>query len=75
VLFVEAYLAGKIVTRLTQDKEQRKMTLSLEKKYLSEARSSDAMEGPTAFPPQGSWVSARLGRSGRSRGSRSQLIG
>lgn len=76
VLFVEAYLAGKIVTRLTQDLEQRKQTLGLERKYLLEAKSSDAMEGPTAFPPPGRWVATRAGgRTRGDRGSRSSLIG
>ena len=77
VLFVQAYLAGKIVTALTQDKEQRKQSLGLERKYLLEAKSSDAMEGPSAFPPPGAWVSARLGRGAgrRDRGNRGALIG
>lgn len=75
VLFVQAYLAGKIVLTLTQDKEQRKQTLGLERKYLLEAKSSDAMEGATVFPPPGAWVSARAGRSGRDRGNRGSLIG
>ena len=77
VMFVQAYLAGKIVTTLTQDKEQRKQSLGLERKYLLEAKSSDAMEGPTTFPPQGAWVSARLGRGAgrRDRGNRGSLIG
>lgn len=77
VLFVQAYLAGKIVTALTQDKEQRKQSLGLERKYLLEAKSSDAMEGPTMFPPPGSWVQARVGRGAgrRDRGGRGSLIG
>ncbi len=77
VLFVQAYLAGKIVITLTQDKEQRKQTWGLENKYLVDARSSDAMEGPTTFPPPGAWVAARLGRSAgrRDRGGRGSLIG
>lgn len=47
------------------------------KKALSNARSKSAMEGGTAFPPMGTWVSARSGRwGGRSdRGSRGNLIG
>lgn len=46
-------------------------------KFLVDARSKDAQQQPTRFPPQGSWVRARLGSNRRNRdgGSRSTLIG
>ena len=78
VLTVQSYLATKIVEKLTQDNEKHKKVLQLHKMYKADAKSGDAMEGPTAFPPPGSWVSARVGRAGsgrRDRGSRGSLIG
>jgi hypothetical protein len=76
VRFIEAYLAGKIVIRLTEDRETWKRVKALEGQFLREARSRDALEGPTVFPPEGSWVAARLtGGRDRDRGSRSKLIG
>ena len=75
--YVEAYLASRIITRLTQDREQWNLVYQLTKRRLTEAASSDAMEGPTQFLPPGTWVEARYGRSTgrRDRGSRSRLIG
>lgn len=75
--YVELYLATKIAKKLIQSDEERKTLFALAKKALLDAKSSSAMEGPTAFPPTGAWVSARRGRSaGRAdRGSRSSLIG
>ncbi len=75
VLFVQAYLASKIVETLTQDAAKWERVFKLARKYQKDAASSDAMEGPTKFPPEGSWVAARRGRSSRDRGNRSQLIG
>lgn len=46
------------------------------KRALADARSKSAMEGPTRFPPAGSWSTSRSGRIGRrDRGSRGSLIG
>ena len=76
VLFLQAYLASKIIETLTQDEKKWARVSELAEKYRKEAASSDAMEGPTVFPPAGSWVSARAGRGGpRDRGSRGQLTG
>jgi len=74
--FAELYFATLIQPRLTGSKaDLMAMKKELRKSRL-EAASCDAMEKPTQFAPQGSWVSARQGRAGRSdRGSRSQLIG
>jgi len=73
-LFVQSYLASKIVETLTQDEDKWAKVYKLAKKYRTEAASSDAMESPTTFPPPGSWVQARRGRSVSDRGNRSQLI-
>jgi hypothetical protein len=74
VLYLQAYLASKIVETLTQDKSQWEKLFKLARRYLIDARSSNAMEGPTVFPPSGSWSSARRGRA-INRGSRNRLIG
>lgn len=76
VLFLQAYLASKIIETLTQDEKKWQRVFKLTEKYRKDAASSDAMEGPTAFPPVGSWVAARLRGGGhRDRGSRGQLTG
>ncbi len=59
--FVQAYLAQQIAPRLVQsasDKEDVDKTYS---KALSDALAKDAMNGPTTFPPTGSWVASRVG--------------
>lgn len=77
VRYVELYLASKIVKKLTQSNEEEKKLFALAKKALVDAKSSSAMEGPTTFPPPGTWTSARVGRTAgrRDRGSRSSLLG
>jgi hypothetical protein len=77
VLYVETHLAAQIAGRLTGAKSDRNDLLKLAKIRLNEAVSADAMEGPTVFPPVGSWVRSRGGRrdSRLDRGSRSRLIG
>lgn len=74
VSYVEAYLAYKVCTRITQDETKFDKLYKLQKKLLTDAASSDAMEGPTVFPPPGSWVASR-GRGRRERGNRNSLIG
>ena len=77
VRYVEAYLASRIVNKLTQDKQEWERVYRLVQLRLREAAASDAMEGPTVFLPRGSWVPARQGRGPRSNdlGARGQLIG
>lgn len=81
-----AYFASQIIHRLTSDKERLAMLLgpdlSGEKRgmlaeRLRTARAKDAMQDPTKFLPEGSWVRARRGggHGGRDNGSRGQLIG
>jgi len=77
ILFVERYLASKVAKRLgISDKDRDELNKEL-KKAKTDARSKDALQGPTQFLPQGSWVSSRAGGRGgfRDRGSRGQLIG
>lgn len=66
-LYVECYLAWLIAPRLLKGKSdvddiEERMT-----RYLTAARSKDALNGPTAFPPPGSWTSARIGRQSARR--------
>jgi len=77
VEYVHAYLAFKISKKLNQSNEDQQSLFSLAKRLLSDAKSSDAMEGPTVFPPAGRLVRARRGGSSgtQDRGSRNQLIG
>jgi hypothetical protein len=74
---VQTYLAHRIVWRLTQNQDKTDKLEKAFRKLEKEAKSSDAMEDPTKFPPQGSWVSSRTGtRAGRrDRGNRGSLIG
>lgn len=74
-LYAHTYLAMRVCKRLTQDKSEFDRLVDLGKKRLSEAKSADAMEGPTIFPPAGSFVRARQGSARGDRGSRSSLIG
>lgn len=60
--WVAAYLAEEICPRLTTSGSRLKDIQKKAKSRLSDALSKDAMEGPTRFPPPGSWVSARGGR-------------
>lgn len=73
--FVAAYLAYEVNLSLTQDEKKQDRLFKLMLLRRSEARSRDAMNEATAFPPQGSWSQARLGRSRRDRGNRGQLTG
>jgi hypothetical protein len=66
--YAEHWLALKACKRIansTTDKEQLKADV---RRLLTEAKSSDAMDEPTSFPPSGSWARARS--SGWSRRDR-----
>lgn len=57
--YVAIYLARKISRHLTSSEE---LILSLkkdERSYRIDARSKDAMNEPTQFPPRGTWVRSR----------------
>ena len=74
---VKLYLAQEIVWPITQNVEKKTAIEKDLKRAISDAKSSDAMEGPTVFPPMGSFAKARIGR-GRARsdrGSRGRLTG
>jgi hypothetical protein len=57
--YVACYLAQGICIRLTQSEEKFNNLIKLTKYLLREAKSDDAMEGPTKFLPSGSWVRSR----------------
>lgn len=72
VKYLEADLADEIVGNLTDadsDKVSKKCKIA-----KREALSLDAMNKPTAFPPEGGWNRARRGGGGY-RGSSNRLIG
>lgn len=73
--WVAAYLATQICTPLTESEKRLADVRTLARRLLVDARSKDAMNGPTVFPAQGAWSGARGGRSMRDRGSRARLIG
>lgn len=78
--YVAHFFAGKIILKLTSDKEKREAILhpkrGLLARSLKMAKSHDAMAGPTTFPAQGAWSSARRAGGGRrDRGNRGNLIG
>jgi len=74
--FVACYLAQRIATRITgTETKEEKLTKKCQT-LLVDARSKDAMQGPTQFTPSGSWVRARhTSGPARDGGSRSNLIG
>lgn len=74
--FVEHKLAERVSLRLTGDKQRLAAAKQLAKEYLTEAKSTDAMDNPTQMLPPGSWSRARAGRRSRlDRGNRGSLIG
>ena len=75
VRYVESYMAEMMAPRLSlsQDRIERLTKNSLRK--LTDAKSKDARNEGVKFPPETSWVRARRGGGGGSRGSRSSLTG
>lgn len=71
------YLADEVGLRITQSERMLAKIAKDLKAAKKDALSKDAMQSPTQFLPQGSWVSSRYGerRSNWDRGSRSRLIG
>lgn len=74
---VEYYMAWKAGPRIAGLDISEKKLFRQYKHALLEAKSTDAAESPTMFPPKGGWARSRQGfRSGtQERGNRSQLIG
>jgi hypothetical protein len=73
--YVASYLASEIIDRLTQNNALWDKVYGLMKKRLTDARSKDALAGPTKFFPSGSWLNARRGNARTDRGNRNNLIG
>lgn len=75
--YAEHYLALQACERLTQGKSKFADLFKLTERALIDARSKDAMNDATKFPPPGSWsTSRRAGRGSRyDRGNRGSLIG
>lgn len=57
--YVSAHMALKILVSLTQNKTSQEKLERRVKKLLAKAKSLDAMNQPTAFPPTGRWVRSR----------------
>jgi hypothetical protein len=72
---VSAYVASKIVHKLTSDEKKREEVIKYSRDTLLAAKNSDSMGEPVKFPPPGTWSSARQGRGRGDRGNRSRLIG
>ena len=62
--YVKAYMAYKIVGRLTGSKMDPEEIRREKARLLSDAQGKDAIERPASFTPRGSWVKARHGRRG-----------
>lgn len=73
--YVETWLAARICMSLTQNQSKRDNLERDAEVWLVKAKSTDAMEDPTKFLPEGSWSRARRGRGNSERGVRSRLIG
>ena len=59
--YAKAYMAYRASPRLSQSEDKTEYLRKLSDRLLVQARSKDAMNDPTIFMPQGSWVSARRG--------------
>lgn len=75
--YVEHYFAWRISPKIFQSQTKVDALEKRMHKVLVEARSLDAMEGPTEMPAEGGWVRSRYGRFGGrwDRGNVGQLIG
>jgi hypothetical protein len=75
--YMQGYLAGEIVSKLTADQNRVKEVKAIAAKLLLEARNKSAMAEGTQFMPPGSWTSARRygTRLMNDRGSTSTFYG
>jgi hypothetical protein len=73
--FVAGHFASRIIYKITTDKEKREAVKAERAMLLKRARSRDAANDPTKFPPEGSWTSSRRRGSVRERGNRNNLTG
>lgn len=67
--YVAMHFATEIAPKLSVSGSKVQAVEEKAKKSLTDARSNDAMSGPTQFAPMGSWAGARLG-GGRMSGRR-----
>lgn len=66
--YVEAYLADKVVLKVTAGDEKRILKVERDLKLSkASALGKDAQKEPTQFPPESGWVRARGGNSARRR--------
>jgi hypothetical protein len=73
--YVAAFLAEKIVGKLTNKESVVRKVERAAILALREAKTLDAMDEAPGFAPQGSWTRARRGGGGGDRGGRGSLIG
>lgn len=73
-VFVGHWLGVQVAPAFRNDLDMDRLEKRLERLKV-QARSNCAQQGPTRFPPRGSWVRARGGRNMSERGKRSSLIG
>ena len=76
--YFEAYLASRIVWKLTRDKGTVESIDKELKKRFKGASAKDAQDSGTSVPPESNWNRARRSRSGSGRrdgGTRSGLVG
>lgn len=73
-LFVSTYLALRIAARIRPTLDTRAISLQYNA-AKEDAQAKDAVQGPTQFPPQGSWNRARRGNSSWGRQSTTSLYG
>ena len=75
--YVETWLGSQIIWKLTQNDTATEKAEEKVEKLLIAARSEDAMEDPTVFPPVSGWVLSRSQYSSRyrDRGNRHSIYG
>lgn len=61
--FVQAHMGASVALRLSKGETILDRATKEAEKRLSDALMRDAVNTPTAFPPPGSWVQARMGGS------------
>ncbi len=75
--FASFYFAREIIPYFTMSETKKDEFEKDYDKAMRLAKSRDALNQPTAFPPTGSWVGSRLGGTiaNRERGNKGSLIG
>ena len=65
--YVESLMAFEACERITQSDAKLERIAKIMDDRLGDAKNTDAMNDPTRFPPNGSWVSSRTGRGQSTR--------